>query len=154
MNQSTAFFCTFISQTPKYIFIMTPLEVVQHYYSYFNTQNWTGMLSLVSDDIRHEPNQGDPRIGKDLFQEFLQKMDTAYQEELRDLTFFTSSVEGRIAVEFTVHGIYKEAEEGLPPAHGQTYVLPAAAFLEVKEKKIVRVTTYYNLPLWIQCVTV
>lgn len=133
---------------------MTSLEVVQQYYAYFNTQNWEGMLSLVADTIRHEPNQGEPRIGKALFQEFLQKMDTAYQEELKDLTFFSSSVEGRIAAEFTVHGIYKEAEEGLPPAHGQAYVLPAAAFLEVKEEKIVRVTTYYNLPLWIQCVTV
>jgi len=133
---------------------MTSLAIVQRYYSFFNAQNWEGMLSLVSDDIRHEPNQGEPRIGKPLFHEFLQKMDSAYQEELKDLTFFSSESGNRVAVEFTVHGIYKEAEEGLPPAHDQPYVLPAGAFLEVTEGKISRITTYYNLPLWIQCVTV
>jgi steroid delta-isomerase-like uncharacterized protein len=56
-------------------------------------------------------------------------------------------------VEFTVNGIYKKGEEGLPAAHGQSYVLPAAAFLEVKDGKIARVTTYYNLPLWISLVS-
>jgi steroid delta-isomerase-like uncharacterized protein len=52
-----------------------------------------------------------------------------------------------------VNGIYKKGEEGLPEAHGQTYVLPAGAFLEVKDGKITRVTTYYNLTLWIELVS-
>ena len=56
------------------------------------------------------------------------------------------------AAEFVVHGIYKKGEPGLPPAHGQSYILPAGAFLEVQQGKITRVTTYYNLPLWIQMV--
>jgi hypothetical protein len=32
-------------------------------------------------------------------------------------------------------------------------VLPAGAFLEVHNGKITRVTTYYNLPLWIKLVS-
>ncbi|HQD13781.1 MAG TPA: hypothetical protein PLW43_12595, partial [Chitinophagales bacterium] len=58
----------------------------------------------------------------------------------------------RIAAEFVVNGIYKQGEEGLPPAHGQSYILPAAAFLEVKNEKITRVTTYYNLQHWMALV--
>jgi len=111
------------------------------------------MLSLLHSEVRHEPNQGDVRIGNEKFTEFMQKMDEAYEEILTELVFFTSSDDTRIAAEFVVNGVYKQAEEGLPPAHDQTYILPAGAFLEVKEGKITRVTTYYNLPLWIKLVS-
>ncbi|MDQ1087464.1 MULTISPECIES: nuclear transport factor 2 family protein [unclassified Siphonobacter] len=132
---------------------MTALEIVQQYYTYFNQQNWQGMLSLVSPDIRHEANQGDVRIGIEKFTEFLQHMDTSYEETLTDLVFLSEPTNTRVAAEFVVNGVYKQGEEGLPEAHGQKYVLPAGAFLEVKEGKITRVTTYYNLPLWIKLVS-
>jgi steroid delta-isomerase-like uncharacterized protein len=132
---------------------MTALEIVKKYYACFNQKNWEGMLALLDPQVRHEPNQGDVRIGNEKFTEFMQKMDEAYEETLSDMVFFSSSDNTRVAAEFVVNGIYKKAEEGLPPAHGQTYVLPAGAFLEVKEGKITRVTTYYNLPLWIQLVS-
>ena len=132
---------------------MTALEIVQQYYTYFNQQNWQGMLSLISPDIRHEANQGDVRIGIEKFTEFLQHMDTSYEETLTDLVFLSEPTNTRVAAEFVVNGVYKQGEEGLPEAHGQKYVLPAGAFLEVKEGKITRVTTYYNLPLWIKLVS-
>jgi steroid delta-isomerase-like uncharacterized protein len=132
---------------------MTDLQTVQAYYDAFNARNWDEMLSLVDENITHEPNQGKPRIGKALFTDFMQHMDDSYSETLKDIVLFSSETEGRIAAEFVVHGIYKKAEAGLPPAHGQSYVLPAAAFLEVKNGKITRVTTYYNLELWIELVS-
>lgn len=132
---------------------MTALEIVKQYYAHFNNGSWEGMLSLVAEDIRHEPNQGTPRIGKSLFKEFLQHMDASYQERLTDMLFYAGEQEGRVAVEFTVNGIYKKGESGFPEAKGQSYILPAAAFLEAKEGKIVRVTTYYNLELWISLVS-
>lgn len=133
---------------------MSELEIVKQYYTYFNELNWKGMLSLVSDDIRHEPNEGEARVGTELFKKFLNKMDTAYQETLTNQVFFTSDDDhSRIATEFTVNGIYKIGEPGLPEAKGQKYVLPAGAFLEVKNGKITRITTYYNLDLWIRLVS-
>ncbi len=132
---------------------MTTLEIVQQYYACFNQKDWQGMLALLHPEIRHEANQGDVRIGIEKFTEFLKLMDTAYDETLTDMVFFTESSDSRIAVEFVVNGIYKQGEEGLPPAHGQTYVLPAAAFVAVTDGKISRVTTYYNLPLWIKLVS-
>lgn len=130
------------------------LNVITNYYANFNAGNWSAMLELVDDNIRHEPNQGEPRIGKTLFAEFLSKMDRCYREKLTDMTFLSDNSGTRFAVEFTVNGIYKEGEEGLPKAHGQAYTLPAAAFLEVHNGKITRVTTYYNLELWIKLVSV
>lgn len=132
---------------------MTALETVKQYYNRFNQQDWEGMLSLVHPDIRHEPNQGEPRIGKEKFAEFMQQMDEAYEERLSDMTFFTEASGSGVAAEFVVNGIYKKADEGFPPARNQQYRLPAAAFLEVKDGKISRVTTYYNLQHWISLVS-
>lgn len=132
---------------------MNALDIVRQYYHHFNAQNWEGMLSLLSENIRHEVNQGDPRIGLSLYREFLQHMDECYEEQLTDMAFFTESSGNRIATEFTVNGIYKKTDGDLVPAKGQRYVLPAGAFLEVANGKITRVTTYYNLPLWIQLVS-
>lgn len=132
---------------------MNALETVQQYYQYFNSQNWEGMLALLSDDIRHEVNQGEPRIGVQLYREFLRHMDECYQEQLTDMVFFTEPTGTRIAAEFVVNGIYKKTDGDLVPATGQQYILPAGAFLELKDGKIIRVTTYYNLPLWIKLVS-
>ena len=132
---------------------MTSLQTIQQYYECFNQKNWQGMLSLLHPEVRHESNQGDVRIGIDKFTDFLKKMDECYEEQLTDMVFFTESSNQRIATEFTVNGIYKKADDDLPPAHNQRYVLPAAAFLELKEGKISRVTTYYNLTLWLELVS-
>lgn len=130
---------------------MSALDIVKTYYNHFNNQNWEGMLSLLDPAIRHEPNQGDVRIGLDKYREFLQMMDDCYQENLSDMVFLSDESGTRFACEFVVNGIYKKGDE--PPAHNQPYVLPAGAFLEVREGRITRVTTYYNLPLWIKLVS-
>jgi steroid delta-isomerase-like uncharacterized protein len=41
-------------------------------------------------------------------------------------------------------------DAGLPDATGQTYVLPAGAFLEVRDGRICRVTMYHNLNAWLK----
>ena len=84
------------------------LTIIKSYYANFNSGNWSGMLELTDDNIRHEPNQGEPRIGKALFEEFLGKMDRCYQEQLTDMVFLSDETETRFAAEFTVNGIYKE----------------------------------------------
>ncbi|MBK9509391.1 MAG: nuclear transport factor 2 family protein [Cytophagaceae bacterium] len=127
---------------------MTSVEIVKAYYQNFNDKNWQGMLDLLSEDIRHDANQGDSRVGKELFREFLAHMDRCYDETLTEMVFFAEPTDQRVAVEFVVNGTYKSSDEGLPEATGQKYVLPAGAFLDVKDGKISRVTTYYNLPLW------
>lgn len=132
---------------------MQSLELVKQYYACFNQKDWAGMIALVDPEIRHEVNQGDVRIGQELYTEFLRQMDESYEETLHDLVFMSNDTGERIAAEFVVHGIYKKGDEGMPPAHGQSYVLPAGAFLEVKNGKISRVTTYYNLPLWLKLVS-
>ncbi|NIJ55315.1 steroid delta-isomerase-like uncharacterized protein [Dyadobacter arcticus] len=111
------------------------------------------MLILLDPDVRHEANQGEVRIGAEKFTEFLQSMDESYEEILTVMVLLSEPTGKRVAAEFIVNGIYKKAEKGMPEAYGQSYVLPAGAFLEIKEGRISRVTTYYNLPLWIDLVS-
>jgi steroid delta-isomerase-like uncharacterized protein len=132
---------------------MAALEIVKQYYNAFNEKNFDGMLALLHPDVRHEPNQGEARVGIEKFTEFMKMMDDSYEETLTDMVFFTEPTGKKVSVEFIVNGIYKKGEEGFPEAHGQKYVLPAAAFLEVTNEKISRVTTYYNLERWIKLVS-
>ncbi len=123
--------------------------LIRRYYDAFNAKDWDSMLACVSEDIRHDVNEGDRRGGKAAFREFLAKMNRCYDERLEDIVVMVDETGGRAAAEFVVHGRYLTADPGLPKANGQTYVLPVGAFLDVADGKIARVTTYYNLKDWI-----
>ena len=123
--------------------------LIRRYYDAFNAKDWDGMLACVSEDIRHDVNEGDRRGGKAAFREFLAKMNRCYDERLEDIVVMVDETGRRAAAEFVVHGRYLTADPGLPKANGQTYVLPVGAFLDVADGKIARVTTYYNLKDWI-----
>jgi steroid delta-isomerase-like uncharacterized protein len=104
---------------------------------------------LVADDVRHDVNQGEPRHGKALFAEFNAHMTRCYRERLTDMVIFAEGE--RAAAEFIVNGTYLATDDGLPEAHGQTYVLPAGAFLSVGDAGLIdRITTYYNLADWLK----
>jgi steroid delta-isomerase-like uncharacterized protein len=93
------------------------------------------------------------RQGKAAFRVFSQHMSRCYREQLTDIVVMPSSDGLRAAAEFNVHGTYLETDEGLPPANGQTYVLPAGTFFAIGNGLINRVTTYYNLTDWLMQVT-
>ncbi|SEA30586.1 ketosteroid isomerase-related protein [Rubrimonas cliftonensis] len=124
-------------------------DVVAAYYAAFNAGDSAAMLALVTDDVRHDVNQGAARIGRGKFAEFLAHMDRCYSERLADLVVMAAPGGVHAAARFTVHGSYKATDEGLPEAKGQTYVLDAGAFLEVRDGKVSRVATCYNLNDWI-----
>jgi steroid delta-isomerase-like uncharacterized protein len=128
---------------------MSPAEaLVRAYYDAFNRGDHAGMLALLTDDVVHDPNQGARRHGKAAFAAFLARMARAYREQLTDLVVMLDATGTRAAAEFTVHGEYLQAEEGMPPARGQRYVLPAGAFLTLRDGRICRVATCYNLADW------
>lgn len=126
---------------------------IEAYYAAFNAGDAQGMLEQVTEDIEHRVNEGGIRRGKALFAEFCAHMGVSYREELRDLVIFVNPEGTRGAAEFTVHGTYLKTDPGLPEARGQTYVLPAGAFFDLREGRISRVTTFYNLADWVRQVS-
>jgi steroid delta-isomerase-like uncharacterized protein len=128
-------------------------RLIRAYYAAFNAGDRLAMLALLADDVIHDPNQGTRRTGKPAFAAFLAQMDAAYAERLEDLVVMVDSTGRRAAVEFTVHGQYLRTEDGLPEARGQRYALPAGAFLSIRDGKIARVATHYNLPEWVRQVS-
>ena len=125
---------------------MDARAVVTAYFTAFNARDWEAMLGLLDDDIAHHVNEGGIRQGKAAFADFLAHMDRCYAEDLTDIVIFADG--DRAAAEFTVNGTYKATDAGLPEAVGQTYQLPAGSFFTLKDGRIARVTTYYNLADW------
>jgi steroid delta-isomerase-like uncharacterized protein len=128
-------------------------EVIGRYYAAFNAGDATGMLDCVTDDIEHRVNEGEIRHGKEKFAEFCSHMGVSYREELRDMVIFANDEGTRGAAEFVVHGEYLQTDPGLPEAKGQRYVLPAGAFFDLRDGRIARVTTFYNLNDWVRQVS-
>ena len=124
-------------------------EVVRAYYAAFNGGDEAAFLALLADDVAHDINQGERQVGKAAFAGFLAHMNECYRERIEDLVVLTEPSGMRAAAEFTVHGTYLRTDEGLPPATGQTYVLPAGAFFTVRAGKVARISNFYNLQDWL-----
>jgi steroid delta-isomerase-like uncharacterized protein len=122
--------------------------LIRRYYQKFNAHDTMGMLGCLADDIVHDVNQGERRKGKSMFATFMEHMNRCYREHLDDIVVMSNADGTHAAAEFVVHGKYLATDEGLPPASGQTYKLPAGAFFTVEGGVITRVSTYYNLKDW------
>ncbi len=127
---------------------MDTKALITAYYDAFNAGRTDEMLTMLHDGIEHHVNEGGIRRGKELFAEFNRHMTESYRENLTDMVIFANESGTRAAAEFIVNGTYLKTDEGLPEANGQTYRLPAGTFFEIRDGKIARVTTYYNLADW------
>ncbi|MCU0757053.1 MAG: nuclear transport factor 2 family protein [Xanthomonadales bacterium] len=128
-------------------------DVIAAYYAAFNRGEWAAMLALLRADVAHDLNQGPREVGREAFAAFLARMARCYAEQLADLRILVSEDGRHAAAEYVVHGHYLAADEGLPAAHGQRYVLPGGAFFDLVDGQIARVSNYYNLPDWIRQVS-
>lgn len=129
---------------------MTAADTIRAYYDAFNAQDMERFLSLLTDDVAHDINQGERQIGKETFAKFMDHMNRCYKETLTDMVVMVNADGTRGAAEFVVNGEYLATDEGLPEANGQTYKLPAGAFFELKDGKVARISNYYSLPDWIR----
>lgn len=131
---------------------MTETEsLIRAYFDAFNRHDAEALLGTLSEDVIHDINEGGREVGKDAFRKFKAHMDDCYREQITDLCVMVNGNRG--SVEFTCSGTYLKTDGGLVEATGQTYSIPAAAFFEVAEGKIARVTSYYNLREWIAAVS-
>ena len=127
--------------------------LIKTYYDAFNRGDIEGMLACVAENVVHDTNQGERRDGRERFHAFCERMAHHYSEQLEGIVIMSSADGSRAAAEFNVIGKYLQSETGLPDATGQTYRLPAGTFFAVRDGKITRVTTYYNLTDWIMQVS-
>jgi steroid delta-isomerase-like uncharacterized protein len=128
---------------------MQARELIERYYAAFNAQDMDTFLSLLTDDVVHDVNQGGREVGRQAFVAFMQRMNASYREQIVDIVVMVSQDGRRAAAEFTVLGEYLKTDEGLPPARGQRYRLPAGAFFELREGRVARISNYYNLSDWL-----
>lgn len=123
--------------------------LIRAYYDAFNARNIEGFFALLTEDVIHDINQGGREVGKEAFRIFLDGMNRRYEERIVDIAIMVNEDGSRAAAEFIVLGTYRETDEGLPPAKGQTYRLPAGAFFEVRGGKVARISNTYNFNDWL-----
>ncbi len=123
--------------------------LLEQYYQHFNSANYEGMLTLLADNVVHEPCQGTARHGKEKFREFLQHMEKCYKEQVHNPVIMISGDGEQGAAEFLLTGTYLVTDSDLPPATGQQYKLRVGTFFEFSGNKITRVSNHYNLQDWI-----
>ena len=128
-------------------------DLIAAYYDAFNRGEPEAMEAMLHDDFEHHVNEGGIRRGKDGFAAVNRHMSETYRENLTDMVIFANEDGSRAAAEFVVNGEYLRTDPGLPEARGQHYVLPAGAFFALRDGRIARVTTYYNLADWIRQVS-
>lgn len=133
--------------TPR---VMT-LALIETYYQRFNMGgDREPFLELLTDDVEHPVNQGGIECGKEAFRVFLQRMDRCYRERIVDVVIMASNDGLHAAAEFIVEGTYLHTDDGLPPARGQPYRLPACAFFRLRGGQVARVAVHYNLAEWMR----
>jgi len=126
-------------------------QLIADYFDAFNRHDIEGMLATLSDDVAHDINEGGREVGIEAFRTFKLHMEKCYSEQAVNLVIFANGNRG--AAEFVIDGSYIADDDGLPPATGQKYLIPCAAFFEAENGKLTRVTSYYNLAGWIQAVS-
>ena len=126
-----------------------PERLIHDYYAAFDAGDTAAMLALLAEDVVHDINQGPRARGRAEFAAFMARMNRCYRERLSDIVVLTEPSGTRAAAEFVVHGTYLAADDKMPAAQGQAYMLPAGAFFEIAGGRITRVSNFYNLPDWI-----
>ena len=128
-------------------------DLIASYYAAFNAGDMDKFLSLLTEDVIHDTNQGSREIGKAPFIAFMDRMNRNYREQLVEMVIMSTDDGSRAAAEFVVLGEYLVTDEGLPEAKGQKYRLPAGAFFDIRDGKVARITNDYNLEDWIKQVS-
>ena len=124
------------------------IGLVLSYYDAMNRHDPAGVLALLAEDVVHELNQGPREVGKAAFAAFLERIEGCYRERLTDIVVLASPDGLRAAAEYMVHGEYVADDIGMPPARGQRYQMPGAAFFALGGGLIRRVSDHYNLQEW------
>ncbi len=119
-------------------------KIIQSYFDAFNQSDIDALLALLHEDVAHDLNEGERQIGKRAFRKFYAEAMRNFDETRTDIAIMVAESGGRAAAEFTRRGNYMNTGDGLLPANGQAYSLPAGIFFEIDDGLITRVTGYYN----------
>lgn len=128
------------------------IKPVEKYYEYFNKKDIDGILSLVTDDVINDANQGDSVTGKDALKKVIETAWEHFDEQVSHLDLMTNTDGSNIASEYLVTGTYYKTKPGLFPANNQKYDILCTALFKIRDGKIARITRYYNTKKWLDIV--
>lgn len=123
--------------------------LLRSYYAAFNAQDTDTLLGLLSHDVIHDIGQVKREFGKAAFARFMQTMYSHCQEHFFDIEIMTNDDGSRAAAEFTILGSYANGTPDSLLNSGQTFRVPGGTFFEIRDGKIVRISSFYGLQEWL-----
>src|SRR3546814_5618649 len=99
---------------------MNAATLITAYYDAFNRGDREAMLSMLTDDVAHDLNQGAREVGREAFRAFLQRMARCYGDQLRGIVVMVNADGIRAGTDAVVHGVCKVPDNGHPQAQGHT----------------------------------
>lgn len=127
--------------------------LVKEYYDTILAQNLNGFISLLSDNVIHDINEGATEVGKAAFKKFMEDQFTHGKIDIKDMIILTSPDDKYAMVRYLCAGKYEKTGEGYPPAKGQHWELPVVTYFKFENGKIAHVSVYYNKQAWINQVS-
>ena len=127
-------------------------NIIEMYYDAFNKKDLNTILSICTEDVINDLNQGDSQYGKDKLKLFFETIWSHFDEVVSNIEFMVNVDESKIASEYLVKGRYYKTKEGLFAANNQPYDIVCVAIFTIKNNKIARITRYYNVKKWLEIV--
>ncbi len=118
-------------------------DIVVRYYQALFSKNLTAVMALLDPKIVHEFNQEFPEVGPAIFEEFLLKKFSHYNETIQKIDVISEGAKASAFLQ--IKGSYNATYPGLPPATGQLYELNVYAFFEFNGNLISKISTFFNL---------
>lgn len=122
------------------------IDLVKTYYTALDDKDMNQFFSLMDPNVVHEINQSAPEKGVDKFKDFMKRTSSSFNEKFDNIVILVSDDGKHAAAEWVDHGTYFKDYLGMDVgAHNQKYALTGAHFFEIRDGKIARVTSYYNM---------
>ena len=118
-------------------------QLVLRYFDAINNQELDALSLLTSEDVLHDLQASDRRVGQQDLMEFFSQAYARCREHVFDIEVMVSVDGHRAAAEFTVLGIpLSGGEHGAAFGTGQTCRLHGGTFFEIRDDRIARISNY------------
>ncbi len=122
-------------------------ELIENFYSYFNSSRFIELFSLMDDRIVQEINYVQT-IGKNNVIENITSNKKYYNEKISNLIIMISENGCNASAQFTVNGEYLKTDDTAISASGQKYQLSVLNYFEIENNKIIKGCCFFDDDEW------
>lgn len=118
-------------------------DIAKAYIAAFNNRDGNALTELLNEDVIHDNARGNRIIGQSDTRERLAQMALSLDWAMHDAMIMTDESGFNAAIHGTLRGTYSETIDGLPPANGQNFDIPAMVLLLSDDDEITQISEFF-----------